>query len=1462
MGYFLRKITQYAILRIAMIVLLLFISFQSYSQNTRNLTNQLLSTNGKKIESNAIQNNLELFINKSVLGDLIANKPEGIQIVVPSITVGETWTLNLTRNEVVTNDFQVKTSDNRKVDVATILSNAVHFKGKIEGLENSLVALSLFQNEVMGVVSIGDKTYDIGKFGNTERYVLVDANEVSRKIPFSCEASEESPMNMQSTQGLPPSWNCIRLFRMYFECDFDMYTKRQSNVTNVVNFVTGMYNVVNTIFANESLVSQISEIFVWTTVDPFATNASSNAYLSAFRTTRTVYNGNLAHLLSTRNTNYGGIAFLPGLCSSFSSYAYSNINNSYNNFPSYSWTVNVVTHEIGHNLGSPHTHSCSWPGGAIDNCYTTEGGCATGPAPTGGGTIMSYCHLTSSGVNFNNGFGPLPGNLIRSTVANSSCLTIDASSSSIPLSCSPTTSNPNNTTYAGPSRVVLNTLDYYSSTAEVGPFQDFTCNQTTDLIAGATYSIWVTTNTVAQNVRAFIDYNNNGSFETNERILSVNGTGTFVTHSAIFTVPANAQIDTWLRMRVISDVIANSDPQPCGNLQFGQAEDYRISIQSAGFYPGEITVSDENICSPADPANITFSVEAYGSGNISRQWYSFNGITSPSTTSNSTTGWTLISGATSNSYNPPAGVTTNTTYACLVSMPGFPSRWAIGSRKITMNILTFVGYLNQGNQTFTGSGDPSIITLAGGEPTGGTIGGQQTEGFFQWYSAPGIQQQGPMGTVIPSNWTAIPGATSSSYDPPVQNASISYALMIDPIRQPDCTGFTWAYGVRQITIIPQINPGILATGNQTFCGTGGDPSIITFSTLPTGGTVTFQWYSRTGIVNAPTTDLPSSWSLILGANANSFDPPAGLTQSTTYACFITPTGGTGLWAGGARQITILPTFQNATVTSGDQTLCSPADPANITLSSLPTGSGGFTYQWYFVNQSVNCPTGISTAGWSLINGATNTNFDPAAGATTTNRTFAVMVTPVASGVSPACGTAQWANNCRKIFVPPTLNRGTLSAGNQNINAGGDPNNITFSTQPVGSGSFNFQWYQRDGIIAAPTGSSLTGWNIIQTATANSYNPPAGLTASRTYACFVTPTGTPTCGTAGWASGARQVTVNTTVGNVNYGTLAVGNQTFCATGGDPAVISFLTAPSGAIGFSYQWYFQNGNVAAPTGNNLAGWTLIDLAVGVSYDPPAGLTQTRSYACFVSPTGSNGQWASGVRNITILPAFNPGTILSGDQNFCNSGNPANITMSQNPNGSGAYQWRWYFRESSNGNCPTGSTVPSGWNTNATSPNITGTTTTGAGISFDPQSAGGLNSGRTFAVLITPIANGSIPACGAPQWAASCRKTFVTACRIEDTSATFQNFEEFASSTLYQNKPNPFSDYTVIEFEVPSTSTLSVVEIFGIDGKLMQRNEIKGGGKQMLTIYKGTLSAGIYFYKLTTSDGFNATKRMVIVD
>src|SRR5678815_583155 len=80
-------------------------------------------------------------------------------------------------------------------------------------------------------------------------------------------------------------------------------------------------------------------------------------------------------------------------------------------------------------MGSRHTHACVWNGNntAIDGCgpsagYPYEGNCNNAPIPGNGGTIMSYCHLVPAGINFSNGFGPQPTNVILNNYNSATCL--------------------------------------------------------------------------------------------------------------------------------------------------------------------------------------------------------------------------------------------------------------------------------------------------------------------------------------------------------------------------------------------------------------------------------------------------------------------------------------------------------------------------------------------------------------------------------------------------------------------------------------------------------------------------------------------------------------------------------------------------------------------------------------------------------------------------------------------------------------------------------------------------------------------------------------------------------------------------------------------------------------------------------------------------------------------------------
>src|SRR5690606_3894026 len=193
---------------------------------------------------------------------------------------------------------------------------------------------------------------------------------------------------------------------------------------------------IGTLYANDNINVALHEIKIWTTDDPYDGTYGEN--LEEFKNKVTEFNGDLAHLVNNPSTT--SVAYLNSLCTDWR-YAYSGISMNYAQVPTYSWTIMAMTHEMGHSLGSPHTHNCSWNGNntAIDGCGPaagyTEGTCPQGPIPPSsvGGTIMSYCHLTSSTIKFVNGFGPQPQALIVNSVNGAACLDVCGSDCAAPI---------------------------------------------------------------------------------------------------------------------------------------------------------------------------------------------------------------------------------------------------------------------------------------------------------------------------------------------------------------------------------------------------------------------------------------------------------------------------------------------------------------------------------------------------------------------------------------------------------------------------------------------------------------------------------------------------------------------------------------------------------------------------------------------------------------------------------------------------------------------------------------------------------------------------------------------------------------------------------------------------------------------------------------------------------------------
>jgi hypothetical protein len=183
-----------------------------------------------------------------------------------------------------------------------------------------------------------------------------------------------------------------------------------NNTANVTNYIATLLASINVMYERDLNLRLLQgTTFLRTAADPYTQGpgSSQNAsgpelseFTSYWNTHYASVPRSVAAMLSGKqpdNFSASGIAWLASsVCGDSSDYSFTQLFKT-------SYLVGdtlVLGHEIGHNLGSPHTHCYAAP--APDHCYNGES-CYTGPAScpaplvingyNATGTIMSYCHI-------------------------------------------------------------------------------------------------------------------------------------------------------------------------------------------------------------------------------------------------------------------------------------------------------------------------------------------------------------------------------------------------------------------------------------------------------------------------------------------------------------------------------------------------------------------------------------------------------------------------------------------------------------------------------------------------------------------------------------------------------------------------------------------------------------------------------------------------------------------------------------------------------------------------------------------------------------------------------------------------------------------------------------------------------------------------------------------------------------
>jgi len=383
-------------------------------------------------------NSVYVDIDHAILNNILTNTNTSFDTEIPLSRYDDPTNFLLTEFELLNDEFKVIDSKSHSIP---------YEKGKyfiaISKDKNGIGTFSFSKNSLIGILSYknGD-TYNVGKVNDRdEKYIVSRVDNLSDKVKFYCDTDDE--LDFSSDDLIESKYNRVftgqKCIDLYAEADYALYLENGKSIKKTVDFVLGLFAETALLYKKEGVNIKISKIKIWNTPDHYNTDRSHTA-LNEFGSNNKDSDTDLNILLALGAEGLGGVAYINALCRKSLHFAYANIRNSFNNVPIYSWSAMVITHELGHNLGSRHTHSCNWngDGSQIDDCgnvyFFNNGNTPEGNdcfdsenpiLPAEGGTIMSYCHLVGGiGINLFAGFGMQPRDVINRRIASANCVDI------------------------------------------------------------------------------------------------------------------------------------------------------------------------------------------------------------------------------------------------------------------------------------------------------------------------------------------------------------------------------------------------------------------------------------------------------------------------------------------------------------------------------------------------------------------------------------------------------------------------------------------------------------------------------------------------------------------------------------------------------------------------------------------------------------------------------------------------------------------------------------------------------------------------------------------------------------------------------------------------------------------------------------------------------------------------------
>jgi hypothetical protein len=494
-----------------------------------------------------------------------------------------------------------------------------------------------------------------------------------------------------------------------------------------------------------------------------------------------------------------------------------------------------------------------------------------------------------------------------------------------------------------------------------------------------------------------------------------------------------------------------------------------------------------------------------GTGTPSYQWFS--------STTNTNSNGTPISGATNASYTPGANAVGQVYYYCVISFNALTSCSSISSTPGQVNVIAnpVFSVAPLSSQTICQGANPQVLSFT-------TTGGSGTA-TYQWYN------------VVNNNYTPIIGANGLTYTPSnsLPTGTYNYAVAMTQNASGCNTGFS---PNAQLVILPQ--PVVSTPIGGVFCQGGTISQPLSVSVTGGNGSSSYQWYQST--VNTNTGGTP-----IAGATSSSYTPSLVNFGTLYYYCTVTQNAGCAANSAVATVVSN-PSPVISAQPLANQTICVGSAPSPLS-TSYAGGVGTPSYQWFVNNQN-------TTLGGTPIAGATSSAYVPSNQVGLGTNYFFCVVTLSNSSCPQATTNVAVVNTVSN----PSVN-GPVSSTYCQSTAVAQP--LTVSASGGNGTSYSYQWYSN-------TNNTNFGGNPILGANNPNYTPNINGTSNNFY-CVVTQ--------PGGCQAASAVATISIVSTPNIASQPILGQTLCI-GGTPQTLAITTA-GGVSNPSYQWYSNTVN-----------------------------------------------------------------------------------------------------------------------------------------------------------------------------------------------------------------------------------------------------------------------------------------------